>query len=251
MEQPPEEPAPGWYQDLTGKMRYWNGSAWRPAGPGPKMQADGSDRWQYPGYPYPAPAKKSSHLPLLFVMVGGFVLVLLFAAVSNTGGDKGQATATTTEQSTGTTTQQATQQPTQAALPERIPPVTVRVAPAGTVVRDGQFEFVVLGVFRTPAYYFEGSTQEIEGEEELNVMLDVVNIGYEQRTFYNGSQKLIDSQGREYRADPAAGSVAATLNPGLSAKRIVSFRVPVGMVPAAIEFHDSMFSGGVRVALDE
>ena len=274
MEQSPEEPPPGWYEDPTGKMRYWDGSAWRPAGPGPSYQYPEYPTYggrtqstsgypsspyaypsqgPFPGYPPPPPAgypsKEWSPPTFLFFAGGGCVLALLFAALLNTTDDSEQATATKTEQATGTTTQQATQQPT-LTPPERVPPVTVRVAPAGTVVRDGQFEFGVRLVYRTQSY-FEGTTTEIEGEDLLNVVVDVRNIGYEQRTFFLGYQKLIDSQGREYRPDlTAVFDVATALNPGLTAWRIIPFRVPVGMVPAAIELHDSMFSGGVRVALE-
>jgi hypothetical protein len=40
------------------------------------------------------------------------------------------------------------------------------------------------------------------------------------------------------------------INPGLAiAKTVVSFDVPVGAAPEAIELHDSAFSGGVKVSL--
>ena len=39
------------------------------------------------------------------------------------------------------------------------------------------------------------------------------------------------------------------INPGLGIDTQVTFDIPKGAVPTAIEFHDSMFSGGATVAL--
>ncbi|WP_435591016.1 DUF4352 domain-containing protein [Nocardia sp. bgisy118] len=64
----------------------------------------------------------------------------------------------------------------------------------------------------------------------------------------------MDDQGRLYTNDTAAElnldkDLAAEINPGNKISVILAFDVPKGTVPAAIEFHDSAFSGGARVAL--
>jgi len=225
MNQPPERPTPGWYRDPTGVTRYWDGSAWGPAAPEQNVRPVPI----MPARPYPTPPKKSSPLPLLAAMVGGFVLLVLFVAVSNTGDNTKKESRTS---------QEVARQPTQT------------VAPAGSVVRDGKFEFMVGKQGRSSA---DTLLSKPVGEWYV-VEVGVVNIGDEQRSFYPGSQKLIDSQGREYQADTGAAysmndNATADLNPGLGAAFAVPFDVPVGMVPVAIELHDSMFSGGVRVAL--
>ncbi|NEW43544.1 DUF4352 domain-containing protein [Nocardia cyriacigeorgica] len=61
-------------------------------------------------------------------------------------------------------------------------------------------------------------------------------------------------QGREFANDSSAACELDTatwesdLNPGFTISVEIVFDVPPGTVPAAIEFHDSMFSGGVKVA---
>ncbi|MGX1779010.1 DUF4352 domain-containing protein [Nocardia brasiliensis] len=64
----------------------------------------------------------------------------------------------------------------------------------------------------------------------------------------------IDTQGRSFTNDTAAElavnpQLIGEINPGNKVAVMIVFDVPKGTDPAAIEFHDSMFSGGVRVAL--
>jgi hypothetical protein len=67
---------------------------------------------------------------------------------------------------------------------------------------------------------------------------------------------VIDVSGREYGANSAAdmwmntsNSVMGDINPGNSIQVKAAFDVPPGTQPAALEVHDSMFSGGVSVRL--
>ncbi|VFA96619.1 Telomeric repeat-binding factor 2 [Nocardia cyriacigeorgica] len=43
--------------------------------------------------------------------------------------------------------------------------------------------------------------------------------------------------------------LSTPINPGNSVDVTIVFDVPVDTVPAALELHDSMFSGGAKVAL--
>jgi Domain of unknown function (DUF4352)/Protein of unknown function (DUF2510) len=119
---------------------------------------------------------------------------------------------------------------------------TPTAAPAAGLnqpVRDGQFEFVVTGVYN---------------QGYMTAHMTVRNIGNEAQTFFTQNQKLIDSAGRIYDADTAAvydfnKSGMVDLNPGLSTESVVPFRVPEGVTITAVEVHDSAFSGGARVTV--
>lgn len=95
--------------------------------------------------------------------------------------------------------------------------------------------------------------KEAQGEYIL-IHVTVSNIGDKPRSYFGGNQQLIDDQGREFTNDVEAEinlntQLSADINPGNKLAVIIAFDVPQGAVPAAIEFHDSAFSGGVRVAL--
>jgi hypothetical protein len=75
--------------------------------------------------------------------------------------------------------------------------------------------------------------------------------------FTGSNQTLLDSQDREFEADsgaklmnvPDSESFLTGINPGNSVDGVVDFDVPEGLTPAAIELHESMFSGGAIVSL--
>lgn len=78
----------------------------------------------------------------------------------------------------------------------------------------------------------------------------MTNIGDRSRSFSASSQKLIIN-GNKYDATTSLSDNTwmEDINPGLGIEGSVSFDIPPGAVPEAIEFHDSMFSGGARVAV--
>lgn len=122
----------------------------------------------------------------------------------------------------------------------------------GTPVRDGKLEFVVTGVARSktagdPTNQF---MQETAKGEFVNVALSVKNTGAEAQNYFASNQKLIVS-GKKFDAASILGvqGDGDNINPGLGIDTVVSFDVPPGSVPEAIELHDSMFSGGVLVSL--
>ncbi|MBB5915053.1 hypothetical protein BJY24_003920 [Nocardia transvalensis] len=131
------------------------------------------------------------------------------------------------------------------------------VQPAGSEVRDGKFGFVVTGV--------EGPVESVGDNEYLKkdaqgeyvlVHVDVSNTGDKPQTYFRDNQKLVDAQGRVYTNDSAAElnlnkGLVTDVNPGNKISVVLAYDVPPGTVPAAVEFHDSAFSGGVRVAIGQ
>lgn len=78
----------------------------------------------------------------------------------------------------------------------------------------------------------------------------MTNVGDQARSFSASAQHLIIN-GKKYDATTslADNTWMEDINPGLGMNGSVSFDIPPGAVPEAIEFHDSMFSGGGRVGL--
>jgi len=120
----------------------------------------------------------------------------------------------------------------------------------GAPVRDGNFEFVVLSVDRSKTAGPDDDQSTAQGDY-VNVLLSVKNTGNEAQSYWPRDQHLIIN-GNKFDAAPITGAPGDgdNINPGLGiAKTVVSFDVPVGAAPEAIELHDSAFSGGVKVNL--
>lgn len=116
-------------------------------------------------------------------------------------------------------------------------------------MRDGKFEFQVLGVERSASKEGIFNPDEAKGEFFI-VKLRVTNIGNEARTFFASNQNLIIS-GNKYEASSALGDdgFMEEINPGLGIEAKVAFDIPPGAVPDEIVCHDSAFSGGAHLAL--
>nr|WP_238345688.1 DUF4352 domain-containing protein [Actinopolymorpha cephalotaxi] len=131
-----------------------------------------------------------------------------------------------------------------------------KTAGIGDPVRDGDFTFTVTKVTDGPARI---------GDEYLNtkpqgkfvfVHVTVENHGKEAGTFFGDNQYLVDTQGRKASADSEAAvylkdaqSLLEEINPGNKLSGVVIFDVPKDATPASLELHDSMLSGGVKVAV--
>ena len=131
-------------------------------------------------------------------------------------------------------------------------------AGVGDAVRDGKFQFTVTKV-KTGVKHIgdEYLGTKAQGQFVL-VYVTVENVGDEAQYFDGSSQTLVDGEGREHSADSGAAiylkdseSFLNEINPGNKVKATVVFDIPKGAVPAAIQLHDSMFSGGVEVSLAE
>jgi Domain of unknown function (DUF4352) len=122
-------------------------------------------------------------------------------------------------------------------------------APAGSTVRDGKFEFQVLGVQRGATSVDDAFGPEIAKGEFFTVKLRITNVGDDARSFSATNQKLIIN-GNEYEATSIMDDGwMEDINPGLGIEASATFDIPPGATPAAIECHDSMFSGGALLAL--
>ena len=125
-------------------------------------------------------------------------------------------------------------------------------------VRDGEFEFVVSDVGPVPEPWYGPHPPPPPGGEWIIATMTVRNVGIKPQSFSVRNQKLIDSAGRQYGPDmsaavalnPAFMVSVNDVNPGFAIGTLkVPFGVPIGTQAAAIEVHDSAFSGGARVGL--
>lgn len=196
---------------------------------------------QHPPPAPPAPAAKKRKWPWIVAGVVGFLIV-----VSSFSDDADK---------------------TEAAEPSSSPTVAAETAPTAAVpvatklntpVRDGKFEFVVTGV--QPGLAEVGDNpflnQKAQGQFVI-VTLSVQNIGDKPQGFSPSDQKLFDTEGRSFESDAAAQIALGTsdvplwdnINPGNTVTVQLVYDMPAAAVPARIELHDSMFSGGVTVDL--
>jgi hypothetical protein len=172
------------------------------------------------------------------ILTGIIALILLVIVVTAVNGGKSDTAAPA-----GTDTGASASEETESAVG------------LGTPVRDGKFEFVVTGAQPgVPSVGQDFLTETAQGEYVL-VTMTVRNIGDQAQSFATSAQKLLDGQGRQYSVDDMAtivldqGIAYEQINPGNSIEATVVFDVPVGTVPAEIELHDSLFSGGATVGL--
>lgn len=209
-------------------------------------------------YPYPAPpappAKKKRKWPWIVLAVIAFLVVV---SVATGGGEKQDTTADAAPVAGTTATAGATagaaEQKT--AAPAKQDPKAVGL---NTAVRDGKFEFVVSGVEAGIASVGDNPylAKKAQGQFVI-VSMTVKNIGTKPQSFSPSSQKLKDTQGRTFESDSMAQialgdsdvTVWDNINPGNTVQVKVVFDMPDDAVPATIELHDSMFSGGAKVAL--
>ncbi|MFF0543347.1 DUF4352 domain-containing protein [Nocardia thailandica] len=192
---------------------------------------------------------------VLSVLAGVFVLCGFGGCVAalGSGTDKGSKAAPTFTQPAGAPAAAGGAGAPSAAAP----PSRSDVAAAGATVRDGKFEFTVTAI--DPPVKTVGSNpylQKTAQGEYLLVYVRVTNIGNKAQTYWSGNQKLIDDRGREFENDTMAGinvnegtAMSSEINPGNSVDVVVVFDIPAGTTPAALELHDSAFSGGAKVAL--
>jgi hypothetical protein len=127
----------------------------------------------------------------------------------------------------------------------------------GEPVRDGQFEFVVSGLTCGHTELVNGILRAQAQGQFCVVELSVRNIGDEARHFGDGLQKAYGPNGDQYAADTHAGVVANgsgaavwnVINPGNAVQAKIVFDIPPAATITTLELHDSLLSGGVRVAV--
>ncbi|MGS2619529.1 DUF4352 domain-containing protein [Micromonospora sp. LZ34] len=132
-----------------------------------------------------------------------------------------------------------------------------KTAKIGQPARDGKFEFTVksakCGVAKVGTSMLGDKAQ---GQFCL-ITINVKNIGKEPQTLDGSSQKAYTADGTEYSSDTEAGLYAnkeqstffEEINPGNQVTGVFVFDIPKNVKLTKLELHDSMFSGGVTVAL--
>jgi eukaryotic-like serine/threonine-protein kinase len=123
-------------------------------------------------------------------------------------------------------------------------------------VRDGQFEFVVLGVECGVGAVGEGLGRRKAQDQFCLVQMEVENTGREGRGFAAAHQYLFDTAGNRHDADGDATFrnggrqlLSTHLNPGQRLEGTLVYDVPDPVEPAWVELHDGPFSGGASVDL--
>ena len=200
----------------------------------------------------PAPPKKPFYKRAWFIVLA--VLVVIAIATQGGGGD-GESTTATVDSSTGdSSTGDA------AAAPAVDTPAAEAPAPdapgIGEPAADGDFNFVVNGVdCNTTEIGNEFLSQKAQGQFCI-VDLTITNTGDRAQSFFGDNAELVNAQGQVFSADTEAAfymddssSFYEEINPGNTLNSKVVFDVPPGMVPTAIELHDSAMSDGVTVRL--
>lgn len=127
----------------------------------------------------------------------------------------------------------------------------------GAPVRDGKFEFTVTDVVSGLTEVGDNPYLIEKAQGQFTVVtVSVLNTSNEPKSLSPGAQEMYDADGRKFSADTSAAigldtdvAIWDEINPGNSVSMKVVFDMPVGAVPAEIELHDSMFSGGTRVSL--
>jgi hypothetical protein len=233
-----------------------------PAQPYPATPPAGAYPGPVPGPPAPQPKRSWFARHKVLTTLGALVVLVVVIGVATGGGsdepDAPEAAAPpVAEAPADGGGAAAAEQPAPAEEPAEEPAAEAPAAAGlGTPVRDGKFEFTVTSV--EPGVARVGNDligSEAQGQYVL-VHLTVANIGTEAQYFSDGAQKAFDAQGREFSADSSAGvylegndTLLNQINPGNTVTGTVVFDVPADAALTRLELHDSLFSGGVEVAL--
>ena len=197
--------------------------------------------------PAPQPPKRSwfARHKVLTGLAALALLVVGIVAVSDGDEDATAGGAAQDENAAGAPAEEAEAEPAD------------DTAGVGDTAADGDFAFVVseieTGVESVGDEYLG---VEAQGQFVL-VHLEVTNTGDEPQYFSDTDQMMVDTEGRQHSADSEAGIYVAEndvlliseINPGNTASGVLVFDIPADAVPATVELHDSMFSGGVSVDL--
>ncbi|MFC7531982.1 DUF4352 domain-containing protein [Actinoplanes sp. GCM10030250] len=197
------------------------------------------------------------------MIAGGAGVLLLLVCIGSalSGGDDDSAAPGTDKAAVAdATSKPATDKAAKPAAEEEAEPEkpAAEVLPGiGKAVKDGKFQFTVTKMACGKSSV--GSSllnQKAQGQFCL-VTVKVKNIGDEAQMFAGSNQKAFDAKGTEFSNDTGAEIYANgeaqtflnEINPGNSVTGKLVFDVPKGTKLTKLELHDSIFSGGVEVAL--
>ena len=144
--------------------------------------------------------------------------------------------------------------PATTAAAKTTPAKTPDVAPVGSAVRDGKFEFRVT---KGPECGKKQIGSEKAQDQFCTVTLNVKNVGNDARTFDDSNVYAFNAAGAKFESDGVAGlyanpdgeSFLENINPGSQVNVVVVFDVAASVKLTVLELHDSMFSRGAKVAL--
>lgn len=127
----------------------------------------------------------------------------------------------------------------------------------GTPARDGKLAFTVTRVKRGVDEVGPKNLRSTAQGAYTLVTMTVENIGDEAQTFATDNVKGFDSDGQQLSSDSEASLYVneendawiSEIDPGDSLKAIVVFDVAKGTKLAAVEVHDSAYSGGSSINL--
>ena len=122
----------------------------------------------------------------------------------------------------------------------------------GKPAKDGAFTFVATAL-RCNIHNVGGPYGATASGQYCAINIKVSNHSNSQGTFDVTSQIAFDRKGRQYPADSTADIYSAhslflkSVNPGIAVVGTLYFDMPKGDRPTYFMFHDSAFSGGVKV----
>jgi Domain of unknown function (DUF4352) len=121
---------------------------------------------------------------------------------------------------------------------------------------DGQFKFqVTAGPKCNLSKVGDAYNNVVAKGQFCSIRLLITNISDKPADFFDSNQKLFDTSGNEYSPSSEADFVANggvsydSINPGLKILGDLYFDLPANAVPGYVMLHDSAFSGGVKVFL--
>ncbi|RVW06282.1 DUF4352 domain-containing protein [Rhodococcus spongiicola] len=197
--------------------------------------------------------KKSKKWPWIVGVIAAFIVI---GAVSG-GEDDKKSTDAASPAEVAAVDAVSSAAPAPAAPAPAPAPAPKPVPGMGTPVRDGKFEFVVTDVVTGLSTVGDNPflTEQAQGQFVV-VTMTVQNTSDKPKGLSPDNQEMYDTQGRKFTADTMAGialdsevSIWDEINPGNKVTMKVVYDMPADAVPAEMELHDSMFSGGTRVAL--
>ncbi len=195
-----------------------------------------------------------------FVLPAGLVAAIVAISVGTSGDDGSPDTAAVADTSSPTASDSSSPSASAKASPDGSSQKSSdgqSVKGLGDKVRDGKFEFTVKKVDCGKKQIGDQYLNEKAQGKFCLISMKVQNIGSESQSLFGDNQYVYDKSGRKFTADSGAAvyldQSAQTLwediNPGNAVNGVVVFDVPNNVTPQKIELHDSMFSGGVTVAL--
>jgi len=174
------------------------------------------------------------------------IIILLIIIGSASGGNKKTSQSNSSQPSTSTGKSQT-----------KAKPAAIKI---GETANDGKFAFVVNSIQCGQASV--GSSQYLTKNAQgqfCSLNITVKNIGNEAQTLDASNQNLFNAANQKYSADseasydanPSGSTFLQQINPGNSVTGVVVFDIPKDQTPVSAELHDSAFSGGVKVSLQQ